>query len=239
MLNTFVSEYGKFTLLAGEEFVSKPFKEGGHWEGDFIKHMLSIIPSDRNILEIGSHVGTHTIPYAKATSGILYAFEPQKTLYHLLRWNIRQNNVNNVKTHHAAVCHYCGKTHMSHYFPDGVAANHPIEYRETGNFGGITLGTTGESVDCVTLDSLSYNNIGFVHIDAQGAEPLIFYAAEKFIEKNRPIICFENNKGSYLEELMQREINVSSNILTYDAKAFCQIKGYSTEIIDDMVVLFP
>jgi hypothetical protein len=68
------------------------------------------------------------------------------------------------------------------------------------NFGGITLGKGGESVDLITIDDMHHDNIGFIHCDAQGAETYIFSKGTEMIIKQKPVIFFENNinYGKYL-----------------------------------------
>jgi hypothetical protein len=61
------------------------------------------------------------------------------------------------------------------------------------NFGGIGLGKDGEKVKVITIDSMNLENLGYIHLDAQGAEPFILHGGRETIRKFRPLIYFEDN----------------------------------------------
>jgi FkbM family methyltransferase len=236
---TFTDDYGTFTLLGGEQFILDEFFKGKHWEQDELNYIIPIIPKNKNIVEIGAHVGTHTIPYAKTTSEFVYAFEPQIEIFKLLCHNVNQNNISNIILYNTAVCHYDGNICMLDRFADGDTQNKPIDYGGIGNFGGITIGKGGENVACIKLDSLNLKNIGFMHIDAQGSEPLIFYGAQNLIKSNLPFIFFENNKGNYLEEIILNELPDAKKEMDFDVIKFCTEIGYSSKIDTTNVLLIP
>ena len=93
------------------------------------------------------------------------------------------------------------------------------------NFGGVGLGTDGEKINLTTVDNLIINNIGFIHCDAQGAEPFIFSKALNTIKKNRPIILYENNMrfAKYLYD------SVCNSYPTYKTESVFDITKYCME----------
>ena len=93
------------------------------------------------------------------------------------------------------------------------------------NFGGIGLGSNGETVKLVTVDSMNLDNIGFIHCDAQGSENFIFSKAIKTIEKFRPVILYENNE-KYCKEIYD---NVCKCYPSYQKESKFDLKKYCME----------
>ena len=60
--------------------------------------------------------------------------------------------------------------------------------------GGVSIGLAGETVSCVRVDDMDLRDIGFMHIDAQGAEPHILHSARKVLARDRPVVFFEDNR---------------------------------------------
>jgi hypothetical protein len=60
------------------------------------------------------------------------------------------------------------------------------------NFGGIGLGKDGEDINTTTIDEMNFENIGFIHCDAQGSENFIFSKSTDTIRRCRPVILYEN-----------------------------------------------
>jgi hypothetical protein len=54
----------------------------------------------------------------------------------------------------------------------------------------------GTSFIFLKLDDLDLENIGYIHCDAQGAEPFIFSCGKQFIKKHRPIILYEDSESN-------------------------------------------
>jgi hypothetical protein len=62
----------------------------------FVRHFIN---PNRNIIDLGANIGTHTIIYSNYTNGKIYSFEPQKTIFDILNKNIELNNCKNVITY--------------------------------------------------------------------------------------------------------------------------------------------
>jgi FkbM family methyltransferase len=204
---THSTKFGLVSLYNNEVYIGDSYKKGKYWDEDTLLLLKQYIPSNKNIIEIGAHCGTSTLVYASFIEDTYkcYAFEPQKNIYNLLIKNIDQNNLQNkVIPFNFGVFCFEGNGNMNDIDLDGGGGNVNKRYNEENNldcnFGGIGLGKNGESIKLVTLDGMNFNNIGFIHCDAQGAENFIFSKALRIIETNRPVIYFENNQtyGTYL-----------------------------------------
>ena len=68
----------------------KVYLEYGEWSESEVE-LIKIVPIMIVIIEIGSNIGTHTVPLAKHLSngGQMYAFEPQSQNLKLLEQNIK------------------------------------------------------------------------------------------------------------------------------------------------------
>jgi FkbM family methyltransferase len=199
------------------------------------------IDENKNILEIGSHCGTSSLVYASYINKDqkLYAFEPQKNLYDLLVHNINQNNLQHkIIPFNKAVFCFDGIGNMNDIDLDGGGGNVLKRYNEENNlpcnYGGICLGVNGEEVEFVTVDKMDIDNIGYIHIDAQGAENFILSKATNLITKYKPVIYYENNE-KYNSLLYDKVCSSYPNYVEeskFDIKNFCMdTLGYS-EIIE-------
>jgi FkbM family methyltransferase len=229
-METFFNEHGIITLYKNDIYIIDQFKKNNYWDINTLIKLREYINPNKDILEIGAHCGTSTVIYAKflSSNNKVYAFEPQKNMYNLLKHNIEQNNLQNkVDIFNKALFCFNGYCNMNNIDLDGGCGNVLKRYNDENelpcNFGGICLGKDGEKVCSITIDdNLNYDNIGFIHCDAQGAENFIFSKATEFIKKNRPVIFFENNAkySNYLFENVcnsypEYEKNSEFNIIDY------------------------
>lgn len=200
MSNIFKTKWGTIEMPSNEAYISIPFKNGSYWDIDTLLKLESYIPKNRNILEIGGHVGTSTVVYSSFLNkdSKYWVFEPQAKMFSYLQKNIKYNNLENiVKPIQGSAFCYSGKMNMNFTPVDGPNVNLPLnvlnERNMIVNYGGLTVGKNGELINCYRLDDLSeIDNIGFIHCDAQGSEPFLFYGAQELIRKNRPVILYED-----------------------------------------------
>ncbi len=103
-LALYSTKYGNFFLFKNEEFISQPMKKGLHWEESILSVVLPYLHKQHVVIDIGAHVGCHTIPYATRVSRV-YAFEPQTLMYQILVKNCAMNKINNIKIGNYALGH--------------------------------------------------------------------------------------------------------------------------------------
>jgi len=227
-ITTYSTKYGLVSLYSNEAYISTPFKYGQYWDEDTLLKLKQYIDKDKNILEIGAHCGTSSLVYASFIEGKIYAFEPQKHIYNLLVKNINQNNLQDkIIPYNKAVFCFDGIGNMNDIDLDCSKANVLKRLTEEKslpcNYGGICIGTDGEEVGFVTVDNMKdIENIGYLHIDAQGAENFIFSKAIGLIEKNRPVIYFENNEK--YDKLLYEQ--VCSTYPSYEEESKFNIKNF-------------
>jgi cyclopropane fatty-acyl-phospholipid synthase-like methyltransferase len=110
-------------VYANEEYIGEVLKQGKIWDySEIFNTLMPFISHNKDILDIGSHIGCHAIPYARKTSGTVHCFDAQKEMYELLLDNVEMNKLKNVKAYNVAVGHEDGITvSIASTMPDGSA----------------------------------------------------------------------------------------------------------------------
>ena len=214
--SSYITEFGKMSVYNNEAFISNCYKGGVHWDAEEIKTILKpYIENATTILDIGSHIGSHSIAYNKiAPNARIFAFEAQKQIYKLLLKNIYDNNaIYQITPIYAAVGHKETDTHMSARVFDTATTTDQVEYGtdKIFNYGGLSLGKDGESVPMITIDSLQLKDCNFMKVDVEGAEALVFLGAAQTIKKYMPVIYFESNIRTITED-MKEDLHINNSI---------------------------
>jgi len=226
----FDTKYGKICLNKNDKYFVDVFSENKYWDDEQLCLLKDkYIPNDKNILEIGGHSGTSTIFYSRLLkdTNCVYTFEPQRQMFDILNKNVEINNLNSkIKTFNSAVFCVTGQINMHSEDMDGPSKGN-IRLLESENklinYGGVCLGKEGELTDCIKLDDLNLENVGYIHCDAQGAEPFIFSSATQFIKKHRPIILYEDIDlyGHYLFNIIKSSYPQFLENSKFDIKNYC------------------
>lgn len=234
-MDSYQTKYGIVTLYSNEVYIGQHFKNGQYWDESTLLKLKEYINPNRNILEIGGHCGTSTLVYSSFLNGDskVFVYEPQQNMYNLLHRNITQNNLQNkVIPYNMGVFCYCGSGKMNDIDLDGGGGTVTKRYNEENNlpcnFGGIGLGSDGETITLTTIDNMNLDNIGYIHCDAQGSENFIFSKSIETITKNRPVILYENNQehAQYLYDM------VCASYLDYELESRFDIKKYCMETLN-------
>src|SRR5262245_3571101 len=107
------TEMGTFDYLAEDFFIAGVLQWDVAWEREVLRGVRSHLPAEGpcNIIDVGAHVGTHTIPYARWAlgRGVVSAFEPQEVMADLLCRNVEANGCSaNVEVFRIAAGHVDG-----------------------------------------------------------------------------------------------------------------------------------
>jgi FkbM family methyltransferase len=234
MLNKYNTQHGlMYSLINDVEFV-KALSNGKIYEEDMV--LENIIPKLNNIngnkvlLDVGGHIGSHSILYSKyVNNSLIYTFEPQKVLHDILKKNIIENNLTNINLFNTAVGHICGDCNMSKYLYDGYDCEIEYNTNKSLNYGGMQLGLDGEQIKMITIDSLYLDNCHYIKIDVEGAEPLVILGAIETIRKYKPFIMFECT-DKYVNNEMKQSLGITFDVpLTID---ILKKEGYNIIDID-------
>ena len=250
------AKHGIFHFCHFDEFIGKSFREYGEYSELELKTILEFINEGDVIFDIGANIGCFSVPFAKkvGSNGKVYAFEPQKFIFNLLKENAVCNELNNLQIFNNAI----GDANT-------ILELNDFDYSQSGNFGGITLtenydnsvcakikGTKKNKIKTLTLNNfLNLKKCNFLKIDVELMELNVLKGAKEFIKKFRPIIWVENHLGypNYLNKYLLKinykpfwaatmmynpdnhfisDKNYYENILTYNTLAMPKEKAFLT-----------
>ena len=190
------TEYGAF-LTDKNDYIGDEVCQNGVWEPEIIDVYTSLIQPHYTIVDIGAHMGFHTINFAKNGSQI-YAFEPQKHLYNQICANVFLNELNEKIT-----CFNIGLGETNKRSSFGSLDRHNTLNWNEGytveliNYGGRSLednlGT--DEIEIRTLDSFNFTP-HFIKMDVEGYELKTFQGAKQTLKKHHPILLFESFPNS-------------------------------------------
>ncbi len=197
-------KHGIFSYYSNDQYIGKSLSEYGEWSDAEVSLLTQLLSADENIIEVGSNIGTHTIPLAKhvAEGGLVYAIEPQYQNHKLLLDNIKNNELKNIEILKVAISSKEGKAYMN-TFDENMTSNYGDSRIFNSDF------KNAESVHVKTLDQLFYDNIKhkksikLIKCDAQGQELNIILGSRKIIDMYKPILYLENDDINTSKSLIE------------------------------------
>ena len=187
-------KHGTFSYYSNDQYIGKSLSEYGEWSEAEVVVLKQLLADNENMIEVGSNIGTHTIPLAKQVlnGGFVYAIEPQYQNHKLLLDNIKNNELKNVKVLKIAISSKEGEAYMN-TFDENITGNYGDSKIFSSNF------KNAESVPVKTLDQLFYDDIRerktikLIKCDAQGQELNIILGSKNIIDKYKPYLYLEND----------------------------------------------
>lgn len=175
-----VPKNGYFYLDGIDDFIKTHLKRGQTWERHIQKLIRQYARPGSTVLDIGAHIGTHTLTLAQAVGpeGQVLAFEPQPKLFRELFLNMAMNGLHNISFYWAGAGDREGSIELG-----------PLNATNEGGSG--LGGGTGQIVQLITIDSLQLSNVSMIKIDVEGMEEQVLDGARETILANRPIIIIE------------------------------------------------
>lgn len=156
--------------------------EGTFYEIGILKKIDAYIKPNANILDIGANIGNHSIYWSVCSKAKkVYAFEPMKRTFQLLKKNVEINNLEN-------------KIKIFNFGLSDEEANASILNTCRNNIGGSAVKKDSEGdLKLRRLDDLDFGDeiINFIKIDTEGHEMQILNGARKFLKKHKPVIMIE------------------------------------------------
>jgi FkbM family methyltransferase len=141
--------------------------------------LLALVEPGAVVLDIGANIGFHTVQFARAVgpAGHVYAFEPDPDNLHVLRHNIRRNQLTNVTVLPKAVAAAGGALRL---------------YRSAENRGDHRVYDSGDAREVIEVPSVAIDDelahvtgqVSLVKMDIQGAEPLALRGMRRFIDRH-------------------------------------------------------
>ncbi len=157
-----------------DEYISDYIKKGEFYETPFLSTIYK--RKYKNIIDIGANIGNHSAFFSQVMGAKVWAFEPQKDNYLLLK----KNNPNGVN--------YNVGLGADTWTADSII--------NLSNMGASSL-VAGDEVEVHTLDSYHLKP-DFIKIDVEGMEADVIIGGLDTIKKYKPDMVIEHNS---LQEL--------------------------------------
>lgn len=182
--------WGPCRFFGKDEYVGRSMFSYGEYNPDETEKILELAGENHEgrCLDIGANIGC--ISQALLHEGfVVEAFEPQPEIFELLEFNARGGIVHNTAVGSEA----------------GWATMPKVQYSAKGNFGGLGLFETSiygdYKVPVLTIDSLGYDDVGFIKIDVEGFEYEVLQGAAKTIGRCKPIMYIEDDRSNKSHQL--------------------------------------
>ncbi|KVS61140.1 FkbM family methyltransferase [Burkholderia cepacia] len=151
-------------------------------ELDTILKVIDQLPDDAIAVDGGANAGLVCVPIAhrlRARGGRVYAFEPQRTLFHALGGTVALNQLDNVHLLNMGLAGANGTMKV----PD-------VDYGQDADFGQVSLvgahSEGGTPTPVVRLDALGLPRLDFLKLDIEGMEIDALRGARRLIETHLP-----------------------------------------------------
>lgn len=196
-INTSILVFSKFIIRCLMMWHKVRFPErvtGGDWwvcrwrlnfllgwnEAESVALCYKFIRPGMAVLDIGAHLGYYTRIFSRLVGkeGIVYAFEPCPENIPVLKYNLSHRRYRNVKIVEKAVSSQNGTATL---FVSPGHSMHSLNSGYTEEQGRIDVETI--ALDDFLLESQA-NQVGFVKIDVEGAEPLVFQGMQQIVRRS-------------------------------------------------------
>ncbi|NRA97711.1 MAG: FkbM family methyltransferase [Planctomycetes bacterium] len=175
-----ISGLGRFYIDTDEDVIKGRLAKGEPWEKTVTKRILDQIQPHSVALDVGAHIGTHSILMGQAVGpwGRVYAFEPQRKLFRELVQNLRLNGLDNVVP-------------LRYALGTGPARIIEMNVATESNEGGTAVGTGGDPAELRSLDDFRFEDVSLIKIDVEGFEMEVLRGALETISRSRPVLIIE------------------------------------------------
>jgi FkbM family methyltransferase len=204
--------------------IERSIFDNGVYEDGTLWCFTKILKKNYVVIDAGANIGLTTIHAGKLVGdkGSIYAFEPMRTTYDILCYNIKLNKLGNIFPINVALSNYEGNVEIfDNLNINRGAASLFSDKRENGLMATVT-----------TLDKIakeySIKDVDFIKIDIEGSEYPMLLGGGSFFEGNKkPMVCVEFSrdvKSDYDPELI---FDFMKN--THNYRIFKQLNGKETQ----------
>lgn len=209
-------KYGKMILNRRDCYVGDSLDIYGEYCESEVNIFRQHLKKGDYVIDVGANIGAHTVALAKiiGTSGIVYAFEPERMNYYTLCGNIAINNLHNIQAFQVGISNEEKEIKIPY-----------VDIRNTNNYGSLSLKTDygnfiGYSIPCVKLDSLSIEKCALIKIDVEGMEKEVILGSLNIIKQFKPILYVEDDREENSTQLRDLITSLDYKIIEHDAQYF-------------------
>jgi FkbM family methyltransferase len=155
---------------------------GRVWERKTVE-LLRELCDDRDVVHAGTYYGDFLPPLARATSGTVWAFEPNELNYRCAAVTAIINRLDNVRLHNAALSNEVSVAHLR--TTDGQG-------RSLGGTSHLVAGPADTTIETTTIDSIVGDaDVGVIQLDVEGHERQALEGAAETVDRCRPALVLE------------------------------------------------
>ena len=200
---------GRFHVDPRSDIFARIVLNNGY-EPEHAQLCLNYLDSSRDAIDIGANVGFYTVLFSKNLRGRkVLAIEPTKNASDRLRKNLALNNTQESTIHFEGVASEKNGSVLLNTIEgkEEFSSIGKMDHPSISNESFVEIETLS-----ATLDSLvSKHKLipGFIKVDVEGAEHLVFQGAQSVLREHRPIIFSEvsdyllKRNGSSAKEVME------------------------------------
>lgn len=169
------------TNLKDEYIVQSVIHSKDFYEYEFLDFLNTITLGEGCVLDVGAHIGNHSLYFNKIMGKKVYAFEPNPVAYKELKINTKINDAD-INSFNVAVGAMSGKARIN------------IEDQQNIGSANITRSKDGD-IRLITLDEFvdeKNTKPVLIKVDVEGFEIEVLKGAEKTIKKFKPILALES-----------------------------------------------
>jgi len=188
-----------FSYFVNDEMIGSSLHRYGEYQQLELEFLLSILTPDSVVYDVGANIGYHTTAFASRVRQVI-SFEPNPQNFALLQQNTADDE--RVTRYQAAVSNTLGTGYIDDFDPSVY-----------GNFGHMTMTTSGVEVPCMTLDSLNHAPPDLIKIDVEGHEYEVLQGGVTALDYRLYWLCVRNyNPNNFLGE--QKNIYLDSALMS-------------------------
>lgn len=186
-----------------------------------VKVLKKFISEGSIVFDVGAAYGRYTLPFCRLVGsyGHVYSFEPGSYSYGVLSTIVKFHRLRNVTIMKKALSNKSGTLRLILPIKKSGKAGPSLAYlSEQGNSNCIT-----EDVEMTTIDNyceeMNVFRVDFIKCDVEGAELLVFKGGRNTIERYKPTILCEVDKGN-LEKFRETPERLYEFIVPMGYKSF-------------------
>jgi FkbM family methyltransferase len=198
--------YGLICAFHADTVIGRSLRVYGEWAQNEIDFLCSLISHGDVVLDCGSFIGTHSVPFMKAVgpSGLLIAIEASQIAFLISLFNIMLNTDNPALfLINAYASKFCGQAVAPSYPAEAECNPGAMTYNSLDQDLTTDELSTQSSVATLAIDALFLERLDVVKLDVEGAEISVLKGMEGTIKKFRPTIWAEVLHLSSLLELIE------------------------------------
>jgi FkbM family methyltransferase len=173
-----------FIVHKNDTCIADSLRKGELFEKFIVTFVRHFINPNKNIIDLGANIGTHSIIYSNYTNGKVYSFEPQKVVFDILNKNVKLNNCKNIITHNFGASDKNSKFYMN------------ASYEKKDNQGAFAIDNNlneenGLEIECKIIDELNIENVCYIKIDVEGHEYEALLGLKNLLIREHPTLMIE------------------------------------------------